>query len=204
MGLRLGRNAGHRPQAYFQDYGLYKNVLTTNLLATTPDYVTSQGYLHGRGDAQLFRHARDVFLRLLQPGHQRQIPVIHPVIDHDYTFNKPVLGGELSLRSNLTSLTRDIGGLRSDQRQRRPTTACARSPAPIRPSRRSTTACCAACPAPIRACRRKRAGGARSSTATDRCSRHSRRRGSTSPTSDIIRDAGVSNFMNTGRPKWRG
>ena len=45
--------------------------------------------------------------QLFAEDSQRQIPVIHPVMDHDYTFNKPVFGGELSLHSNLTSLSRE-------------------------------------------------------------------------------------------------
>ena len=38
---------------------------------------------------------------------QRQIPIIHPVMDYDYIFKNPIFGGELSCRSNLTSLSRD-------------------------------------------------------------------------------------------------
>ena len=41
-------------RAYFQDYGLYRRFQTTNLLATTPDYVLSQAYLQGRGDRSFF------------------------------------------------------------------------------------------------------------------------------------------------------
>ena len=37
---------------------------------------------------------------------QSQIPVIHPVIDYNYTFDRPILGGELGYRLNFTSLTR--------------------------------------------------------------------------------------------------
>ncbi len=37
---------------------------------------------------------------------QQQIPVIHPVIDYDYTFDHPVIGGELGFNFNFTSLTR--------------------------------------------------------------------------------------------------
>ena len=37
---------------------------------------------------------------------QGQIPVIHPVLDYNYTFDHPVLGGELGYDINLTSLTR--------------------------------------------------------------------------------------------------
>jgi LPS-assembly protein len=38
---------------------------------------------------------------------QKKIPIIHPVLDHDYVLKQPVLGGEVSLRSNLTSLSRE-------------------------------------------------------------------------------------------------
>ncbi|MEO8667349.1 MAG: LPS-assembly protein LptD, partial [Bauldia sp.] len=33
--------------------------------------------------------------------------VVLPVVDHDYTFDNPVLGGQVSIRSNLTALHRD-------------------------------------------------------------------------------------------------
>jgi LPS-assembly protein len=32
---------------------------------------------------------------------------VHPVIDHDYVFNNPIFGGELSFHNNLISLSRD-------------------------------------------------------------------------------------------------
>jgi len=38
---------------------------------------------------------------------QGQLPVVHPVIDHDYVFNSPIFGGELSFHNNLISLNRD-------------------------------------------------------------------------------------------------
>ncbi len=37
---------------------------------------------------------------------QKELPIVHPVVNHHYTFNQPVVGGELSVRSNLTSLSR--------------------------------------------------------------------------------------------------
>ncbi|MGQ7793957.1 LPS-assembly protein LptD [Faunimonas sp. B44] len=37
---------------------------------------------------------------------QREQAVIHPVLDHNYIFGEPVLGGELRLDSNVTSLSR--------------------------------------------------------------------------------------------------
>lgn len=38
---------------------------------------------------------------------QDKQPVVHPVIDYNYIFDHPVLGGQLSLTGNATSLTRD-------------------------------------------------------------------------------------------------
>lgn len=38
---------------------------------------------------------------------QDKQPVVHPVLDHYYVLEDPILGGELSFTSNLTSLTRD-------------------------------------------------------------------------------------------------
>ncbi len=94
-------------RAYFQDYGLYRRFQTTNLLATTPDYVLSQVYLQGRGDRSFFDMRAMYFYGFSSKDSQRQIPVIHPVINHEYTAKEPVLGGEVSLRSNLTSFTRE-------------------------------------------------------------------------------------------------
>lgn len=37
---------------------------------------------------------------------QNQIPVVHPVVDYAGVFNRPIFGGELSYRANLTSLSR--------------------------------------------------------------------------------------------------
>jgi LPS-assembly protein len=94
-------------RAYFQDYGLFRRASGTNLLGTTPDYVVSQVYLEGRGERSFFDMRAMYFYGFSSADSQRQIPVVHPVIDHDYTANQPVFGGELSLRSNLTSLSRD-------------------------------------------------------------------------------------------------
>jgi len=92
-------------RAYFQDYGLYRTQ-NVNLLASTPDYVLSQAYLQGRGDRSFFDARAMYFYGFSSADSQTQIPVIHPVIEHDYTANQPILGGELNIRSNLTSLSR--------------------------------------------------------------------------------------------------
>jgi LPS-assembly protein len=40
-------------------------------------------------------------------GNQSQVPVIHPVLDYSNVLNSPILGGEVSYKTNFTSLTRD-------------------------------------------------------------------------------------------------
>jgi LPS-assembly protein len=77
------------------------------MLGTTPDFITSQTYLQGRGDRSFFDARAMYFYGFSSTDNQRQLPIVHPVIDHDYTANSPVFGGELRLRSNVTSLTRD-------------------------------------------------------------------------------------------------
>ena len=42
-----------------------------------------------------------------KPTCKAQIPVIHPVIDYNYIFDHPILGGELGYKINFTSLTRN-------------------------------------------------------------------------------------------------
>ncbi len=94
-------------KTYFQDYGLQKNVQSTNLLRSTPDYALSQLYLVGRGDRSYFDMRTLYFYGFSAADDQKQIPVVHPVMDYDYVFKNPIMGGELSFRSNLTSLSRD-------------------------------------------------------------------------------------------------
>ena len=94
-------------KSYFQDYGLYRNVQGTNLLTSTPDYVVSTAYLQGRGERSFFDLRAMYFYGFTSLDDQKQIPVILPVMTHDYTFKQPVFGGEVSVHSNITSLSRD-------------------------------------------------------------------------------------------------
>ena len=93
---------------YLYDYGMLRNIQTSNLLTfITPDYALSQLYLAGRGDRSYF-DARTMYFYGLSPVDvQGQLPVVHPVIDHDYVFKNPIFGGELSFHNNLTSVSRD-------------------------------------------------------------------------------------------------
>jgi len=92
-------------KTYYQDYGFYR-FAATDLLRSTPDYVMSQAYLQGRGDRSFFDLRTMYFYGFTTADDQKQSPIIHPVVNHQYTFANPILGGELSVRSNLTSLSR--------------------------------------------------------------------------------------------------
>ena len=94
-------------KTYMQDYGLYKVRQSADLLKSTPDYALSQLYLAGRGDRSYFDVRALYYLGFSPSDDQKQLPVVHPVIDHDYVFKNAIFGGELSFRNNLTSLSRD-------------------------------------------------------------------------------------------------
>ncbi|AXS40604.1 LPS-assembly protein LptD [Breoghania sp. L-A4] len=89
------------------------------------DEVISKIYLTGMGDRNHF-DAKAYSFRVLQDDDPTNItnapvgpfsrvdqdlqakqPVVHPVIDYSYVFDNPVIGGELSLDTNFTSLTRE-------------------------------------------------------------------------------------------------
>ena len=67
----------------------------------------SQLYIAGKGNRSYF-DARSIYYLGFSPADvQNQLPVIHPVVDYMYTFDRPVLGGELGYNINFTSLTRN-------------------------------------------------------------------------------------------------
>jgi LPS-assembly protein len=94
-------------KAYFQDYGLYRAPAGAAMAGMTPDYIVSQTYLQGRGDRSYFDARALYFYGFTATDNQNQLPVVHPVVNHEYTFANPIFGGELSLRSNLTSISRN-------------------------------------------------------------------------------------------------
>jgi len=93
-------------KSFFQDYGLYRGMQSSTLLRSTPDYVLSQGYLAGRGDRSYFDMRAMYFYGFSSDDDQKRIPVVHPLIDHSYTLDQPIFGGEASLRNNFISLSR--------------------------------------------------------------------------------------------------
>ncbi|HYC16874.1 MAG TPA: LPS-assembly protein LptD [Pseudolabrys sp.] len=71
------------------------------------DAAVSQLFLDGKGNRSYFDARTIYYLGFSQSDVQTQIPVIHPVIDYNYVFDRPILGGELGYRINFTSLTRN-------------------------------------------------------------------------------------------------
>jgi LPS-assembly protein len=67
----------------------------------------SQIYLTGKGDRSYFDVRSIYYYGFSTADSQGQLPIIHPVLDYNYTFNNPILGGELSYKINLTSLSRN-------------------------------------------------------------------------------------------------
>jgi LPS-assembly protein len=92
---------------FYQDYGLTTYQRTSDPLRTGVIEGISQLYVAGRGDRSYFDARGIYYYGFSEADVQKQIPVIHPVVDYNYTFGRPVLGGELGYRVNLTSLSRD-------------------------------------------------------------------------------------------------
>jgi len=93
-------------RTFFQDYGLLNYSMTGDSIFQTRTEAISQLYLIGRGDRSYFDLRTQHFFGFSEADDQRQLPVIHPVLDYNYTFENPVLNGELGLRANFTSMTR--------------------------------------------------------------------------------------------------
>ena len=81
--------------------------------------LTSTVYLTGLSERNFFDARAYQFLvqredtleldssgQLRAHSYQAEQPIVHPVIDHNYILDTPVLGGEVKFDSNLTSLTR--------------------------------------------------------------------------------------------------
>jgi LPS-assembly protein len=69
----------------------------------------SQGYLVGMRDRNYFGARIYQFNGLLGQDTDFAESWVHPVIDYNYIFNQPVLGGELAFDANALALTREDG-----------------------------------------------------------------------------------------------
>ncbi|HZL30113.1 MAG TPA: LPS-assembly protein LptD [Pseudolabrys sp.] len=94
-------------KSFLQDYNpRLSRYRVTDPLQTGITEGVSQLYLTGKGNRSYFDARSIYYLGLSESDSQRQIPVIHPVIDYNYTFDHPIMGGELGYDINFTSLTR--------------------------------------------------------------------------------------------------
>jgi LPS-assembly protein len=99
---------GLSDRAFFQDYGIVplQNTALDPILNYQTE-LTSQIYLTGRGEQSYFDMRAIHYYGFSLLDVQGQLPNVAPVINYDYTFENPVLGGELSTKFNFTNIQRD-------------------------------------------------------------------------------------------------
>jgi len=90
-----------------QDYGLRSYFAIVDPFKSGGLETVTQLYLSGRGDRSYFDVRAMYFYGLSASDVQSQLPIVHPVVDYKNKLAQPLLGGELSYRANVTSLTRD-------------------------------------------------------------------------------------------------
>jgi LPS-assembly protein len=98
-------------RAFLQDYrprlSAYSRGFDTSQVGMSGSTeAESNIFLTGRGDRSFFDIRSIYYEGFSNQDNQTQLPVIHPVLDYDYILKNPVLGGELSFKTNLTSLSR--------------------------------------------------------------------------------------------------
>ncbi|GIK79044.1 MAG: LPS-assembly protein LptD [Pseudorhodoplanes sp.] len=92
---------------FFNDYGASFRQTPKDPFQTGMTQGTSQVYLTGKGNRSYFDLRAMHFYGFSISDNQKELPVIHPVMDYSYIFGQPVMGGELGFKINLTSLSRD-------------------------------------------------------------------------------------------------
>jgi LPS-assembly protein len=94
-------------KTFYQDYRVqtFTNDVRNPFQNTNMEGV-SQLYLTGRGSRSYFDARTIYYYGFSEFDQQKQLPIIHPVVDYTYVVGEPVMGGELAFRVNLTSLSR--------------------------------------------------------------------------------------------------
>jgi LPS-assembly protein len=92
---------------YYSDYHLASYQRSSRELLNTFTEGVSQLFVTGQGNRSYFDARSIYYYGFSVADVQSQIPVIHPVVDYFHTFERPLLGGETGIRTNLTSLSRD-------------------------------------------------------------------------------------------------
>jgi len=90
---------------FFSDYRLAQYRDPYSSFLSLPTEALSQLYLTGVGNRSFFDARTMYFLSF--SGNQQQVPVVHPVVDYANVINRPIFGGEVSYKTNFTSLTRN-------------------------------------------------------------------------------------------------
>ena len=94
-------------KTYLQDYKPHLSAYTsTDPFSNVGSEGISQLYLIGKGNRSYFDARSIYYFGFSTADVQSQIPIIHPVIDYTYTFDHPIMGGELSYNLNFVSLSR--------------------------------------------------------------------------------------------------
>ena len=94
-------------KTFFQDYNpRLSRYRTTDPFQNPYSEAISQAFLTGKGNRSYFEARSIYYYGFSEADQQSQIPIIHPVIDYKYTFDRPIFGGELGYRVNFASLTR--------------------------------------------------------------------------------------------------
>ena len=105
-----GRFAINRRWNWGWDAALYTDRFFSNDYSMANESVgtekTSQIYLTGQGNRSYFDARAMYFTGFSRLDTSAEMPVIHPIIDHSYVLEQPVLGGELGFRTNFVSLSR--------------------------------------------------------------------------------------------------
>jgi LPS-assembly protein len=99
-------------RSYLQDYRPNLSAYRAGVDPTQSGFpvsndAVSQAFISGKGNRSFFDARSIYYYGFSSADDQGQIPVIRPVIDYDYKFDHPVLGGELGLKMNFTSLSRN-------------------------------------------------------------------------------------------------
>lgn len=77
-------------------------------LASSSDrYYTNRVYLTGQSARNWFDGRVVDYRSLTRKSDNAVLPTVHPVVDHNYIFGQPVLGGQVSVDTNLLSLSRE-------------------------------------------------------------------------------------------------
>lgn len=93
-------------KTFFQDYGLsaFKKPVSVFQFGATEGI--SQLYLQGAHNRSFFDLRTIHYFGYSEADRQAEIPVVHPVMDYSYKFDRPIMGGELGYKFNFVSLSR--------------------------------------------------------------------------------------------------